>query len=142
MCRQGASVIQKQVLDTIKDPSVRVYVVWVPILATDHSAPDEGTLSLLPDKRASHFWDAKRMLPEQFQTPLGLPTTTPAWDVYLIYPPGVKWGQEPPAPVYWQHQLGRVTNAPRLDGKSFADHLRKGLSQKTVHPQHRPPRKE
>ena len=127
MCRQGASVIQKQVLDTVKDPSIRVYVAWVPILPSDGSAPDKDTLALVPDKRASHFWDAKGTLPVLFQKPLGLPKECVAWDVYLIYPPGVRWESEPPKPVYWQHQLGGVTTAPRLEGKTFASRLRKVL---------------
>ena len=128
MCRQGASVIQREVLDTIKDPSVRVFIAWVPILASDKNAPDGDTLSLAQDKRATHYWDEKGRLPRLFQKTLGL-SPRPAWDVYLIYPPGVKWDQEPPKPVYWQHQLGGVTSAPFLDGKSFAEELRQVLSQ-------------
>src|SRR5690242_7118966 len=124
MCRQGASVIQDQVLRTIKDASVRVYVVWVPILETDHSAPGQETLSLVSDKRAAHFWDSEGTLPGPFQSTLGLPPSCPAWDVYLLYRPGVKWTNRPPAPTYWQHQLGGVTPAARLDGKTFARRLR------------------
>ena len=124
MCRQGASVIQTAVLDAIKDPSVRVYVVWVPILPTDHAAPDEETRSLLPDGRASHFWDADGALPGLFNAVLRLPVDYPAWDVYMVYPPSATWEKEPPAPVYWEHQLPGVTAAPQLNGKAFAEHLR------------------
>lgn len=127
MCRQGASVIQREVLDTIKDPSVRVFIAWVPILASDRHAPDGDTLSLAQDKRTTHFWDVKGKLPVLFQKTLNL-FPHPAWDVYLIYPPGAKWEQEPPKPVYWQHQLGGVTTAPQLDGKLFAEKLRKVLT--------------
>jgi hypothetical protein len=29
-----------------------------------------------------------------------------AWDVYLIYKPGIIWeGQQPPHPTFWIHQL-------------------------------------
>jgi len=62
-----------------------------------------------------------------FQGALQLPPGSLAWDVYLIYPPGVKWEKEPPKPVYWQHQLD-IRTAPRLDGKPFAKELRKVLS--------------
>jgi|SRR5579871_3536056 len=128
MCRQGASVIQQEVLNTIQDPTLRVFIAWVPILPSDKHAPDNDTLSLAPDKRATHYWDEKGKLPRLFQKILSL-TPRPAWDVYLIYPPGVTWEQEPPKPVYWQHQLGGVTAAPRLDGKSFAEELRKVLKE-------------
>lgn len=129
MCRQGASVIQNEVLNSVGDPSVRVLVAWVPILATDSKAPGSDTIALASDKRATHYWDAKGRLPVLFQKTLGLRSECPAWDVYLIYPPGVTWENEPPKPVYWQHQLGGVTAAPRLEGKTFATELRKVLSQ-------------
>ncbi|SRR6266704_2869660 len=29
-----------------------------------------------------------------------------AWDVYLVYKPGIKWeGPQPPRPTFWMHQL-------------------------------------
>ena len=124
MCRQGASVIQTAVLDSIKDTSIRAYVVWVPVLETDQDAPDEETRSLVPDRRAAHFWDAAGILPKLFSGVLRLPTGYPAWDVYLIYPRGATWEREPPAPVYWQHQLPGVTAAPQLHGETFLERLR------------------
>src|SRR5258708_7925003 len=127
MCRQGASVIQHEVLDTINDPSVRVLIAWVPILSADKDAPSTDTLRLVPDKRAVHYWDANGVLPRVFQKTLGI-SPRPAWDVYLIYPAGMKWETEPPKPVYWQHQLGGVTSAPRLNGATFAAELGKVLT--------------
>jgi len=129
MCRQGASVIQNQVLKTVPDRSVSAYVVWVPILPTDRGEPGPETLPLVTDRRATHFWDAEGHLPALFKKILGLEQKRWAWDVYLIYPPGTRWDKElPPKPVYWQHQLGGVTRAPRLEGKSFAAVLRKTLA--------------
>jgi hypothetical protein len=128
MCRQGASVIQTAVLDPISDPSLRAYVAWVPILPEDTSAPDEETRSLVPDPRASHFWDAERRLPGPLSRVLSLPEGWPAWDVYLAYPPGVRWESEPPAPAFWHHQLGDLAIAPRLDGEAFAVQLRSLLA--------------
>ena len=30
----------------------------------------------------------------------------PAWDVYLLYPAGIRWETEvPPSPAFWMHQL-------------------------------------
>lgn len=127
MCRQGASVIQKKVLAKVNDRSVRVFVVWEPILGSDREGPTADTSALIPDRRVRQFWDPKRTLAWPFARALGLPPLTPAWDVYLIYPRGVKWEAEPPKPVYWQHQLGRVTDAPRLDGQAFVGELRKAL---------------
>ena len=124
MCRQGASVILNAVLEAIEDPSLRAYVVWVPVLPADLSAAAQEACSLVPDQRASHFWDSEGALARTFSRVLDLPPGSPAWDVYLAYPPGMRWEQEPPAPPYWQHQLGALAKAPRLDGGVFAEHLR------------------
>ncbi len=128
MCRQGASVIQTSVLDAIDDPSLRAYVVWVPMLPDDSEAAAREACALIPDPRAAHFWDAERTLPVVFNRVLGLPQGCPAWDVYLAYPAGATWQGEPPAPAYWEHQLGDLPNAPRLDGERFAARVRAMLA--------------
>ncbi len=106
-------------------------VAWVPILQDDTGPPDDATRSLVRDERASHFWDPEGTLPKPFRAVLGLPEDWPAWDVYLIYPPGVMWTDEPPAPVYWQHQLGDLPAAPKLNGKTFAAELRSILAEQS-----------
>lgn len=124
MCRQGASVIQTAVLEAIKDPSLRVHVVWVPVLPADQRAPARDACLLVPDVRACHFWDAEGVLQRTFSCVLNLPSDCPAWDVYLAYPPGVRWDDDPPKPSYWQHQLGGMATAPQLDGETLAAHVR------------------
>jgi hypothetical protein len=60
-----------------------------------------------------------------FRGPLNM--TSDVWDVYLLYPPGVRWeGSIPPAPMYWMHQLEALSSSviPRLDGTIFASHAR------------------
>ena len=121
--------MQSSVLDTIRDPSLRVFVAWVPILPGDTAAPDAETQALVSDARAQHFWDEQRLLPPLFNATLELPEGWPAWDVYLAYPPGVRWGGQPPAPAFWHHQLGdELDLAPKLDGPAFADGVRELLS--------------
>lgn len=50
----------------------------------------------------------------------------PAWDVYLVYPPGTEWkGNKPPKPAYFMHQLvGRLPDNRRLNGEALAAKLR------------------
>ena len=134
MCRQGASVIQTSVLDTIGEPALRAYVAWVPILPGDTGPPDAETRLRVSDERVSHFWDAQKMLPDSLSRVLRLPEGWPAWDVYLAYPPGVCWEEEPPAPAFWHHQLGDLAIAPRLDGEAFAEQLRSLLAQQRRSP--------
>ena len=124
MCRQGASAIQAQVLESIGEPSLRVYIAWVPILPDD-SEPAAGERSkLVTDARASQFWDSDKTLPPLFAPVLGLEEGWPAWDVYLAYPPGPTWDAEPPKPAFWHHQLGELDLAPKLDADAFARQLR------------------
>ncbi|MCH8066751.1 MAG: hypothetical protein IIC90_13150 [Chloroflexi bacterium] len=124
MCRQGASAIQTSVLDEIDDPALRAYVAWVPILPDDNEPAARESCGLIPDARATHFWDEQRVLPDTFASVLGLPEGWPAWDVYLAYPPGVTWPDSiqkaPPAPAFWHHQLGDLELAPKLDAPAFA----------------------
>ena len=123
--------MQSSVLDTIRDPSLRVFVAWVPILPGDTAAPDAETQALVSDARAQHFWDEQRLLPPLFNATLKLPEGWPAWDVYLAYPPGVTWEQAPPAPAFWYHQLGDEPQAPKLDGAAFAEQLRSLLAEQS-----------
>jgi hypothetical protein len=56
------------------------------------------------DRRVVQGWDAERHIGDLFAKTLKLTRT--AWDVYLLYPPGITWkGREPPRPGFWMHQL-------------------------------------
>jgi hypothetical protein len=122
-CRKGASIMQDEVLERIDAPSLRAFVGWVPILPEDNGDEASKSASLVADARAAHFWDAGKSLPGPFAATLGLPEGWPAWDVYLIYPPGATWQDAPPAPSYWEHQLGERPGAPLLDGAVFRERL-------------------
>jgi hypothetical protein len=112
--------MQSSVLATINEASLRAYVVWLPMLPDDNQAAATDGSALVSDSRAVHFWDVRRLLPPLFARVLGLPEGWPAWDVYLAYRAGASWGEAPPAPGFWQHQLGDLAAAPRLDGAMFA----------------------
>jgi hypothetical protein len=52
-----------------------------------------------------------------------------AWDVYLVYPPGVEWnGRTPPRPGYFMHQLNQLPANRYLDGDTLAARVRGMLS--------------
>jgi hypothetical protein len=115
--------MQSSVLETIDDPSLWVYVVWVPILPGDNHGAAVESSAIVSDRRTTHFWDEQRLLPLLFARVLGLPEGWPAWDVYLAYEARAYWGEAPPAPAFWHHQLGNDLAAPRLDGAVFAAQL-------------------
>ncbi|HZL86100.1 MAG TPA: hypothetical protein VFD07_12070 [Candidatus Krumholzibacteria bacterium] len=119
--------MQEQVLATIESEKLAIYVVWEPILRTDNARASRKATMLVPDARARHYWIDTEALGELFQPALGL-TTEPAWDVYLVYPPGGTWSDVPPAPEFFMHQLvGRLPEERLLDGEALAQRIRQLL---------------
>jgi hypothetical protein len=56
------------------------------------------------DARITQGWNENRSVGKLFGKTLALHDT--AWDVYLLYKPGIKWeAQQPPRPTFWMHQL-------------------------------------
>jgi hypothetical protein len=79
-------------------------------------------VSLFPDERVKNYWVRTRGVGKLFQAPINL-EGEPAWDVYLVYEPGVVWDDDtPPEPTYFMHQLGgRLPDDQRLDGPKLFD---------------------
>ena len=116
-------MVQNDVLEVISDPDLRVYAVWEPILKKDNEESAKQAPSLIPDPRVTHFWTPSRDVGTMFQAPIGL-ESEPAWDVYLVYAPGVRWGDSVPVPDTYQHQLGgRLPKDKRLDGAALAQRV-------------------
>jgi hypothetical protein len=127
-CLRGASEIQSKVLSKIKDPAVRAYVVWVPMLPMDAAGAVAEATKYMPDRRVSHFWDAEGVLKKDYAAVLQL--EQPAWDVYFAYGRDAEWKAErPPDPAYWMHQLSQLGQERRLDPEQFAAEVNKLLSQ-------------
>lgn len=85
-----------------------------------------AAMSTVRDPRALQYWDATGFLTRSYKTTLGL--GEPAWDIYMIYPAGVRWDStEPPPPDFWMHQLGPPerprAKAPFLDATVFGARL-------------------
>ncbi len=74
--------------------------------------------SLIPDPRVTHYWDPENNLGTVYGGMLPLPFGKKlAWDIYFVYAPGVEWGEQPPMPTEWMHQLSggpRVLNGEKL----------------------------
>ncbi len=109
-------------LEKIPDPNLRVYVVWLPVLRSGaHEPAARREAGRIPDSRAVRFSDPEAQLGRLYSGILHLAPGLPAWDVYFVFGPNVRWQDEPPVPTYWMHQLGRAGPPElRLDGNQLA----------------------
>jgi len=87
--------------------------VWVPVLRgrpVESAANDES--DILADRRVTQFVDVDGAISKVYAKVINLPPPLPAWDVYFVFGPDARWpdghGSDPPAPLYWMHQLGRA----------------------------------
>lgn len=114
----GASAIG-DVLRRTPGGSLRVFLVWEPVLATDLSPPLPSVLARVADPRARHFWDRGRLVSAGLLRVLeagragGEGADPPeqdgiVWDTVAVYPPGVVWGDAVPAPGYVDGPVVRV----------------------------------
>src|SRR5947207_5587628 len=80
-----------------RDPRIRVFVVWEPVLPTDFGAPSTLTLRRVSDSRASQYWDKEhlvsRLLGER-------DAASVVWDYVAVYRPGKLWDNVPPDAAY------------------------------------------
>jgi len=119
--------VQSKVLETVKDPDMHIYAVYLPILRGDQESSVPSAMKRLPDERVSYFWDGKGDLAQSYARVLKLPKGQPAWDVYFAFNRSVEWKNESPAPDYWMHQLQGQPPERFLDGKKFAEETNKLL---------------
>ena len=128
-CLLGASTMEKDVFARISSTRLRGFIVWVPKLGA-HQNDVAAATPTVPDPRATHYWDGSGYLVHAYPAVLGLGEQD-AWDIYLIYPPGVQWtGAAPPRPSYWMQQLTHASEPGGggwLNGRIFAQHVRAAL---------------
>jgi hypothetical protein len=87
--------VQQQILRAHTDADVRVYVVWMPVLATDERF---GVAEVMVDERVTQFWDNGQLVSDEVGRILGAGDVL-AWDIGLVYGPGTHWEHRLPKPV-------------------------------------------
>lgn len=112
----------------VPSEKLKTLVVFLPMEDMDDLEAALKQIERLPDPRVTHAWDGERHVGDLFGKSLGLSKT--AWDVYLVYPPGVTWDEDgPPMPPFWMHQLDQFEDergadpANRLDRKKLKAEL-------------------
>lgn len=90
---QGASAFQEAIASR---PALRVkiFTVWERVVATDLAPPSSAAMALIPDRRASQFWDSDRLVSLSLGEKEG-DRQSIVWDWVAIYRAGKKW-KDPP----------------------------------------------
>jgi hypothetical protein len=82
----------------------------------------------VPDGRNLHFWDGAGRLGQAYAKVVDLPHNKKfAWDVYFVFDAKAKWGDAPPKPDFWMHQLGGPETGNMLDGGKFREAILRRL---------------
>jgi hypothetical protein len=102
-CQSGHAVVGG-ILKKFPSPKLQALLVWEPMRDGDSSVTAAEQAETVRDLRIAQGWDGSRDVGKLFGATLDLHQI--AWDVYLIYKPGITWeGQQPPQPTFWMHQL-------------------------------------
>jgi hypothetical protein len=97
---RGASALQ-DLLQKSPDPSLRVFVVWEPVIWSDLTPPLTSVLMHVSDRRAAQFWDRERMVSAGLLRVIKTGEDDAiVWDCVAIYPPGARWIVDPPEPAF------------------------------------------
>ena len=75
------------------------------MLPGDSARTARAATALISDTRACHYFDPERRAGRAIASRMGGEGKI-AWDMYLLFAPGVAWEDEPPLPLDWAHQLG------------------------------------
>jgi hypothetical protein len=76
--------VQQEILNKNADADLRVYAVWLNMLAGDSRGGWDG--ARLTDARVTHMWDERKLVGDWYSANVTRePTTT--WDFFAVYGP-------------------------------------------------------
>ena len=92
--------MQEEILEKNRAADVKVYAVWLPMIASD--ARSEWKKSLIPDSRVIHLWDEQRVVGRWFasQGRYGEGVDV-VWDIYFLFGPEAQWETLPEPLLSW-----------------------------------------
>ena len=130
-CLRGAKQGQKDVLATIDDANLRIYVVWAP--KNGGRQQDVGRVTLIvTDPRAAQYWDGHRVLTDAYDRMLAL--SGPCAGIFMLYGPQARWnGTAPPRADYLEDAHAEEFNRPypQYDPRRFAANVQEMLKTRT-----------
>ena len=85
-------------MDKYTDKDLNVYVIWMPMLASDERS--RWKASMIDDPRMTHFWDGSHAIGKWFtENVKSCVSLGPiAWDAYYLFDKEATW-EEAPSPV-------------------------------------------
>jgi len=101
---QGARAVQKGVLGAFPNADLEVMIAWISMMDGDTYEAAEKAAAKFSDVRANQFYDPQKLTGRALAESLGHKTEV-AWDMYLFYPTGTIWQENPPPPETYVHQL-------------------------------------
>lgn len=109
VCQYGQGIV-RGIFEGFGTSNLKGFVVWLPMMPGDNAQFARMEAETFKEHPVVHTWDPERRLGKLYAKTLNL--TAAAWDVYLLYAPGVRWDEhEPPQPTFWMHQLPGDTGA-------------------------------
>jgi len=96
VCALGASWVRTHVLDAHPHAKLKVFAIWIPMLAGHSRSARDRTV--LADPRVNEYWDGDRIAGTWFAEKriggLGDPGWI-AWDAYYAFPASSTWEAKP-----------------------------------------------
>ncbi len=97
---RGASALAKLLHDH-PSPSLRLFVVWEPVLTIDHAPPDAPPPDLA-DARAELYWDPSKLVSQALAASgprdpgYDVGPNGTIWDTLVVFAPGARWDAKLP----------------------------------------------
>ncbi len=128
ICLRGMSDLQESVYNKkVDDPRLATFVVHVPTLGA-REANVAPASHLIANRYTMQYWEETGITGKLMQQAMGADKYV--WDFWTIYGPKTVWSDDrPPAPDFWQHQLGFLPPEKRLDANAFAAKVDEFLAQ-------------
>jgi hypothetical protein len=104
--------VQETIIEGFAHFPITVAIVWTDMLPPDNEAAATSSARLIRGSRVQHFYDPNALAGKAIAASLG-GSGAIAWDIYLFFPSGLQWHQEPPRPVEWAHQLSDAWIDPK-----------------------------
>ena len=132
-CVLGAEAVRESIMDKFAASGVQAIVVWEPMLEPDSEESARNSSGIFAGVPAVQFYDPERKAGwayerEQFSRKWdeveavlpadhwlrkahdSKPNPGPEWDIYMLYKPGVRWGDKTPKPDAFIRHIGRDEN--------------------------------